>query len=313
MHILQRIRTIKKGWIRTFSSSSTIEGNDIIGGEDSFNEASYRRNYQGSQQQQPQQPTSSYSTNRYQSSPNSYSSNGATPSQSSFMKNQPNAFSGKMYSNNASNVSSSSSTPSPPTLAFDNSLSNNNSATIFTSTCPFPEELEIDYQDASQFKGVSEKPFSKEIQEILSSNLDPTEIEIKPDGAIYLPESRYRRLLCNAFGPGGWALIPRSAHTFSGGILSREYALFVDGRFISQARGHSQVQESRNSSQYSMSSHPALVSEAVRSNALMRLCKDLGIANELWDPSFVAEWKAENATRRQDSYGKMRWAKNSST
>jgi len=31
--------------------------------------------------------------------------------------------------------------------------------------------------------------------------------------------------------------------------------------------------------------------EAAKSNALMRCCKDLGIASELWDPSFVAQWR----------------------
>jgi hypothetical protein len=33
----------------------------------------------------------------------------------------------------------------------------------------------------------------------------------------------------------------------------------------------------------------------VKSNALMRCCKDLGIASELWDPAFIRKWKAKNA------------------
>jgi len=32
--------------------------------------------------------------------------------------------------------------------------------------------------------------------------------------------------------------------------------------------------------------------EACKSNALMRCCKDLGIASELWDPRFIREFKA---------------------
>lgn len=31
--------------------------------------------------------------------------------------------------------------------------------------------------------------------------------------------------------------------------------------------------------------------EACKSNALMRCCKDLGIASELWDPRFIREFK----------------------
>jgi len=33
--------------------------------------------------------------------------------------------------------------------------------------------------------------------------------------------------------------------------------------------------------------------EACKSNALMRCCKDLGIASELWDPRFIREFKAK--------------------
>lgn len=35
--------------------------------------------------------------------------------------------------------------------------------------------------------------------------------------------------------------------------------------------------------------------EGVKSNALMRCCKDIGIASELWDPVFIRRWKAENS------------------
>ena len=35
-------------------------------------------------------------------------------------------------------------------------------------------------------------------------------------------------------------------------------------------------------------------SEGCKSNALMRCCKDLGVASELWDPRFIREFKATN-------------------
>ena len=34
--------------------------------------------------------------------------------------------------------------------------------------------------------------------------------------------------------------------------------------------------------------------EGCKSNALMRCCKDLGVASELWDPRFVRRFHAEN-------------------
>ena len=36
--------------------------------------------------------------------------------------------------------------------------------------------------------------------------------------------------------------------------------------------------------------------EACKSNALMRCCKDLGIASDLWDPRFIREFKAKYCT-----------------
>ncbi len=35
--------------------------------------------------------------------------------------------------------------------------------------------------------------------------------------------------------------------------------------------------------------------EGCKSNALMRCCKDLGVASELWDPRFIRKFKAGNA------------------
>lgn len=164
---------------------------------------------------------------------------------------------------------------------------------------PFPEEVSQNYT-SEMYREASIGSFSKEVVEILQAELPADDIEIKPDGALYLPENRYRKILCKAFGPGGWCLVPRGAHSFSNNVLSREYALYCGGRFISQVRGHASVMGFSN---------PALASEVVRSNALMRACKDLGIGNELWDPSFTNMWKSNYAARRTDSMGKLRWVR----
>lgn len=95
--------------------------------------------------------------------------------------------------------------------------------------------------------GLSTKPFSKEIADILQTPLDPLDIEMKPgtfsshsellgtkyciaDGLIYLPEIKYRRILNKAFGPGGWGLAPRSETNVGPKVVSREYALVCLGR-----------------------------------------------------------------------------------
>jgi hypothetical protein len=39
----------------------------------------------------------------------------------------------------------------------------------------------------------------------------------------------------------------------------------------------------------------ATATEGCKSNALMRCCKDLGIASDLWDPVFIRKFMKENA------------------
>jgi hypothetical protein len=93
------------------------------------------------------------------------------------------------------------------------------------------------------------------------------------DGIIYLPEIKYRRILNRAFGPGGWGLAPRGETNIGSKTISREYALVCLGRLVGIARGEQD---------YFDPSGIATATEGCKSNALMRCCKDLGIASELW-------------------------------
>ncbi|KAK4238347.1 mitochondrial genome maintenance MGM101-domain-containing protein [Achaetomium macrosporum] len=135
---------------------------------------------------------------------------------------------------------------------------------------------------SSSFHGLSTTPFSPETAAVLMQPIDPLDIEIKPDGIIYLPEIKYRRILNKAFGPGGWGLAPRGELVVGEKVVTREFALVVHGRFIAQARGECQY--------FSEETIPT-AGEGCKSNALLRCCKDLGIASELWDPRFIREFK----------------------
>lgn len=97
--------------------------------------------------------------------------------------------------------------------------------------------------------------------------------KLAPDGLIYLPEIKYRRILNKAFGPGGWGLAPRGATNIGTKIVSREYGLVCLGRLVSIARGEQE---------YFGPAGVPTATEGCKSNALMRCCKDLGIASELW-------------------------------
>lgn len=82
--------------------------------------------------------------------------------------------------------------------------------------------------------------------------------------------------------------------------MSREYALFCFGRFVSAARGEQDYFEESPMTF-------ATAAEGAKSNALVRCCKDLGIASELWDPQFIRAWKDKYAMQVQvqkDGQGK---------
>jgi hypothetical protein len=134
------------------------------------------------------------------------------------------------------------------------------------------------------FHGLSTQPFSEEAAKVLTAPLEINDVEIKPgprstlprlmvDGILYLPEIKYRRILNRAFGPGGWGLAPRSETTITAKSVSREYALVCHGRLVSVARGEQD---------YFDPGGVPTATEGCKSNALMRCCKDLGIASELW-------------------------------
>jgi len=82
------------------------------------------------------------------------------------------------------------------------------------------------------FHGLSSEAFSPDAAKALLAPIDPAEIEVKPDGIIYLPEIKYRRILNQAFGPGGWGLAPRGETIVTAKAVTREYALVALGRYI---------------------------------------------------------------------------------
>ncbi|KAL8702089.1 MAG: hypothetical protein Q9224_000173 [Gallowayella concinna] len=139
---------------------------------------------------------------------------------------------------------------------------------------------------ARSFHGLSTEAFSQDAAEALLAPIGLDDIEVKPDGIVYLPEIKYRRILNKAFGPGAWGLAPRGETIVTAKAVTREYALVALGRLVSVARGEQDY--------FSPEGIPTAV-EGCKSNALMRCCKDLGVASELWDPRFIRKFIAEHA------------------
>lgn len=159
-----------------------------------------------------------------------------------------------------------------------------NDAPVISQPASHSQKEGIDWSDS--FHGLGQAAFPKDVADVLLAPLANEDIEIKPDGLLYLPEIKYRRILNRAFGPGGWGLAPRTETFITEKQVSREYALICQGRLVSVARGEQDY--------YGGEEKLTTALEGCRSNALMRCCKDLGIASELWDPSFIRKWKKQH-------------------
>ena len=148
-------------------------------------------------------------------------------------------------------------------------------------------------QYAEGFDGMATEPFDKETRAILLAPIDPEDVEIKPDGICYLPGVFYRQRLTAAFGPGGWAMAPRSpakrAPAQGGECVMYHGALIALGRYVSEAVGQCVYYPNNAGMQY------ADAFEGAKTDAITRCCKDLFIASELWDPTWRAQWQAKYA------------------
>jgi hypothetical protein len=143
---------------------------------------------------------------------------------------------------------------------------------------------------ANPYIGIAAAPFPPESIEVLLAPIPDDDVEIRPDGLIYLPEIKYRRILSRAFGPGAWALLPMEITVNpTDNMLYYKGALFVRGQFVSEAIGEQQYYPENGNMSY------ATAAESAKSNCLLRCCKDLSVASELWDPTFVKRWVATYA------------------
>jgi hypothetical protein len=132
---------------------------------------------------------------------------------------------------------------------------------------------------------------SERAAEILSMPLTDDEVDILPTGEVYLSQIGYRRRLMAAFGPGAWTLVRVGPSIQQGNTLVQEWELHVLGRFVSVAYGEADYHESNPRTTW------ATAFESAKSNALMRLCKDLGVASECWDRRWTEQFKARCCTR----------------
>lgn len=163
-----------------------------------------------------------------------------------------------------------------------------------------PVRVDVSLEPAT-YVGMSEAPVTEEQAAILGRALTPEDIDLRPDGQVYMGHAKLRQRLNEAFRPGGWAIrrlssvdvnVATEAQADRGAefVMSAEFALYVGGRFVSAARGEQKYQDNGE-----MTYGDA--AEGMKSNAISRCCKDLGIALDLWDRTFADRWRNEHGVK----------------
>lgn len=148
---------------------------------------------------------------------------------------------------------------------------------------------------AKPYHKVAEIDLTPEQMLKLMAPLDRNDVEIRPDGLLYLPEIKYRRTLNRAIGPGKWAIVRRLISVIENeknsdlSIIAFDGDLYINGSFEASAIGEQRYYHGNPNMTY------ASAAEGAKSDCLVRCCKDLGIASELWDPQYIETWKKEFA------------------
>ena len=163
------------------------------------------------------------------------------------------------------------------------------------SNLPDPfSRITLQKEKASKHKSVASiyidfasQPFTEQQTAILTKAVNVEDLEILPSGEIYASQVFYRRRLNEAFRPGGWGLRRWGKMIKQDKFICRDYALFIAGRLIAVAMGEAKYQPGKSRKSY------ASALEACKSNALMRCCKDIGVASECWDRKFTNQFKKE--------------------
>ena len=150
---------------------------------------------------------------------------------------------------------------------------------------------------------------SPETEKVLAEPLDEKDVKIRPDGLVYLPWTFYEGRLNRAFGRLRWGLVPQGApqskDTGNNNVLVVwGFWLVIKGIPVGFSMGETSYRTNNNT----MSWGDAM--EGAKSISLARNCKVLGMASEMWDAQWCAEWKKKYAeTYKDEKTGKTLWRK----
>ena len=164
-----------------------------------------------------------------------------------------------------------------------------------------PPEPAIAGPDALSYVEDAE-PYDDVTQAILSTKVNPEVVEVRqPNDLLYVPWIHYQTILMQAFGPGGFRMVPKRPARQQGNVFTWEGSLWVRPRgskkfqFVDEAVGECGIQSAGNGP------------EGAKSDCLTKCCKRLGIFMELFDPAWRRWWEGNYKATHQAAKGKRGW------
>lgn len=183
----------------------------------------------------------------------------------------------------------------------------NDSGAIEAINLSKPPSVDAQYLDDAE-------AFTPEVMAKLAQKVDPAVLETRPtkggESLLYAPWVHYQQVLFDAFGVGGYRLVPTGIPRTVGNVKTWPGALFVRNpgqkkfSFVKSATGECNQHAG-------MSEGNAI--EGAQSDCLVKCCKGLGIFMELFDPRYRRWWhenfegkhEAQKAAARMPTKGEI--------
>jgi hypothetical protein len=118
---------------------------------------------------------------------------------------------------------------------------------------------------------------------------------------LYVPWIHYQTILVQAFGVGGFRMVPKRPARQQGNVFTWEGSLWVRPKgskkfqFVDEAVGECGIQSAGNGP------------EGAKSDCLTKCCKRLNIFMELFDPAWRRWWEGNYKGTHQAAKGKRAW------
>lgn len=199
-----------------------------------------------------------------------------------------------------------STLPAKPTPAIVSEMAIKSGTPIEKSNVVNPATPQYDYKGGLQqtiveqisAQKVGSLTLSEEQKKILFSDFEDDEVLIRPDGLIYLSWTWYADRLSRAFGLG-WQLVPAESpqvKQINGKpCVYWGFYFFVNGVYMGFAYGE-HIDQRKETLSFGEAT------ESAKSNALMRVCKGIGMSLKLWNKDYAQKWVATYAKKGVDGF-----------